>query len=76
MVIKNEDGAMSSDDDHLSPILEGLFVKYTAFSTCVCLADGCNDLRIVLSPTSLLFHFTTSYPVTMRNKYLDHVIRL
>ena len=67
---------MSSDEEPLSRIPEELFEKYKTPSTNVNLTDRYNNLQIVPSQTSLLFRFTTSSPVTMRNELLDHLISL
>ena len=67
---------MSSDKEPLSPTRGELLEKYKAPSTNVNLTDRYNNLRILPSQTPLPFCFTTSSPVTMRNEYSDHLIRL
>ena len=75
-VIKKENKEVSSDEEPLSPSAGEIFEKYKAPSTNVNLTDGYNNLQIVPSQNPLLFHFTTSSSVTMRNKSLDHLVKL
>ena len=75
-IIKKKDKKLSTDEEPLSTILEELFEKYKAPSTNVNLTDGNNTLRIVPFLTPLLFRFTRSSLVTMRNGSLDNLIRL
>ena len=73
---KREYKEVFGDEGPLSPIAEEIFVKYQVHSTNGNLTDGYNNLQIVPSQISLPFCFTTSSPVTMRNKSQDYLIRL
>ena len=75
-LINQEDKEVSSDKESPSPIPEELFETYKAPSTNVNLTDVYKNLWIVPSQTPLLFRFTTSSPVKMRNEFLDHLTRL
>ena len=62
-VIKKKDKKKSSNEDPLSSIPEELFEKYKVPSTNINLTDRDNNLQVVLSKTTLLFHFNTSVMV-------------
>ena len=68
-VIKKEDKKVSSDEEPLASIVEELFGKYKAPSTNIYVTGRYNNLWIVPSGYILLFRFTTSGPVTIRNKF-------
>ena len=70
-VINKESKEVSSDEEPLSSILEKLFEKYKDNSTNINPRGGYHTLQVVPSQTLLPFHFTTSSPLTMRNKLLD-----
>ena len=67
---------MSSDKEPLPSIPEELFEKYKASSTNVNLTDRYKSQWIVPSQNPLLFCFTTSSPVTVRNESSDHLLRI
>ena len=75
-VIKTCDKEVSSVEAPLSLISGQLFVKFTALCTNVSMIDRYYNLQLVLSQTLLLFRFTTSSTVTIRNEFLDFLIRL
>ena len=67
---------MTFEQKSLSSILDKLFEKDKAPSTNVNLTDRYNNLQMVLSDHTLLFLFTTSSTVTIRNQSLHEFIRL
>lgn len=67
---------MSLGEEPLSPIPEEFFEKYKAPTTSVNFTKSYNTAQILQYQTLLPFRFTTGSPVTMRNEFLDYLIRI